>query len=538
MSHPNRPDTINRFKQAALTTGAVLGVLCIVATALSLAFGIKPVVFRSGSMSPAIPTGSLAFVKSQPVSELTVGDIVSVTTNGGDRLTHRVYGIDQLDNNQSSLTLKGDANNAPDSETYAVADADLVVFSLSRVGYVLAWLSGPIGIFAGGLFAGTLLMIAFRPAPRGEGPPSGGMPEEGIPNDTPTVPEHNSPRSRSTQVSSRILTAPWRQRELILVTAAGLGALLAMSPIGNTAAMITDTATAKTGQFATVQTFTCENYSPSLFASSARITWTAPGAGTYTYRVLVLKPDGTTYSDNMQSANTVDITLPPALLDLSGTSTVRIYSIENGLTAPTWTGFSLSKGLLFGGTYCGSMISGTSAAGRMAASAPTSTHSTVTTTAATTTTATATTTTGTTEPTPSTSASTTTTTTPTTTTPTTTASTTPETTTTTEITATTTTPPPTEAQVGSDLVSTGPDSYTARRIRSDTGIFLDVFDALGTRIYRTSVESTDVLHWLSGTNQLWIIGTTGAEFVQFTAGAGLRQRAPGDLPAEIEDLVP
>lgn len=533
MSHHNRPDAINHLKQAALTTGAVLGILCIIATTLSLAFGIKPLVFRSGSMSPAIPTGSLAFVKSQPVSELSVGDIVSVTTSAGERLTHRVYGIDQLDNNLSSLTLKGDANNAPDSETYAVADADRVVLSMSRVGYVLAWLTGPIGIFAGGLFAGTLLMIAFRPAPCGEVPPNSDMPAERRPNSTPPAPEHNSPRSRSAQVSSSIVTAPWRQRELILVTAAGLGALLAMSPIGNTAAEITDTATAKTGQFATVQTFTCENYSPSLGASSARIAWTAPGSGTYTYRVLVLKPDSTTYSDNTQSATTVDITLPPALLDLSGSSTVRIYSIENGLTAPTWTGFILNKGLLLGGTYCGSMLSGTGAASRMAASAPTptSTQSTVTTTPATTTTATATTTTGTTEPTPSTSASNT-------TTPTTTTSTTPEISTTTEITTTTTTPLPTETQVGSDLVSTDPDSYTARRIHSDTGIFLDVYDALGNRIYRTSVESTDVLHWLSGTNQLWIISTEGAEFVEFTAGVGLRQIAMGELPAEIEDLVP
>ena len=65
-----------------------------------------------------------------------------------------------------------------------------------------------------------------------------------------------------------------------------------------------------------------------------------------------------------------------------------------------------------------------------------------------------------------------------------------------------------------------------------------MYDALGTRIYRTSIESTDVLHWLSGTNKLWIIGTTGAEFVEFTAEAGLRQTATGDLPAEIQDLVP
>ena len=150
------------------------------------------------------------------------------------------------------------------------------------------------------------------------------MPGEDTPNDTPTALEHNSPRSGSTQVSPRILTAPWRQRELILVTAAGLGALLVMSPIGNTAAEITDTATAKTGQFATVQTFTCEDYSPGLFASSARITWTAPGPGTYTYRVLVLKPDGTTYSDNTQSSTSVDITLPPR----TSRSERHIYSTD------------------------------------------------------------------------------------------------------------------------------------------------------------------------------------------------------------------
>lgn len=46
--------TFTRFGRGArevlLTLGALLGVLCIVASIAGVAFGVKPLVFRSGSM--------------------------------------------------------------------------------------------------------------------------------------------------------------------------------------------------------------------------------------------------------------------------------------------------------------------------------------------------------------------------------------------------------------------------------------------------------------------------------------------------------
>ena len=56
----------------------------------TLALGVRPMVFRSGSMAPAIDTGALAFAHETAADELAVGDIVSVTTSTGSRDTHRI----------------------------------------------------------------------------------------------------------------------------------------------------------------------------------------------------------------------------------------------------------------------------------------------------------------------------------------------------------------------------------------------------------------------------------------------------------------
>ncbi|MDD0857192.1 hypothetical protein NHF46_04100 [Arthrobacter alpinus] len=51
--------------------GAVLGALCLVLAGLTLAFGLKPLIFSSGSMGPAIPTGSLALALPVAVSDIS-----------------------------------------------------------------------------------------------------------------------------------------------------------------------------------------------------------------------------------------------------------------------------------------------------------------------------------------------------------------------------------------------------------------------------------------------------------------------------------
>lgn len=161
--------SLRALRETVLTLGAVLGVLCIVSTAAALAFDIKPVVFESGSMSPAIDTGALAISRTVPASELGAGDIVTVRTSAGVQVTHRIQDI-AMSGDKASLVLKGDANKVADDKVYVVTSAPRVLFDIPKAGYVVSFLSGPIGIFAGGLLVGVVLLTVFRsgrPRPKG-----------------------------------------------------------------------------------------------------------------------------------------------------------------------------------------------------------------------------------------------------------------------------------------------------------------------------------------------------------------------------------
>ena len=157
--------TGRRVERTVLALGAVLGSLCLVMALGALAFDLRPLVFRSGSMAPTIETGDLALAQEVPASELRVGDVVSVRTASGSRVTHRIMTVTQRDDH-ATLALKGDANGTTDLEPYDVESADRVMFSVPNGGYVVAWLAGPLGLFLLGGYAVWLLMRVARPRPR------------------------------------------------------------------------------------------------------------------------------------------------------------------------------------------------------------------------------------------------------------------------------------------------------------------------------------------------------------------------------------
>ncbi|MCW4465486.1 hypothetical protein OK351_08220 [Glutamicibacter sp. MNS18] len=142
--------------RALLNLGAVMGTACLVFAAIGLAFGIKPLVFVSGSMEPGIPPGSLGIAVSTPAEEVLVGQIVSVKREDGERVTHRV-----LSNSTSGLVLKGDANPVADLQPYEVQAVDRLLFSFPLLGKIVIWLSHPWIYFAGGMLSAYLLYIAF-----------------------------------------------------------------------------------------------------------------------------------------------------------------------------------------------------------------------------------------------------------------------------------------------------------------------------------------------------------------------------------------
>ncbi len=164
------------WREFALNAGAVAGLVCIVIAVASMVFGVKPLVFRSGSMSPDIITGSLALARSVPVTDIRVGDVVSVENVAGTRITHRVIAVEPAGDGQMALSLKGDANPIADPDPYIVTRADRVMASAPLLGYAAAWLSSKTAIFLGGVLAGALLMLAFGPLRR----PGAGQPDSAV----------------------------------------------------------------------------------------------------------------------------------------------------------------------------------------------------------------------------------------------------------------------------------------------------------------------------------------------------------------------
>ena len=157
---PTEVRELSRTNNRLLTVGSVLGSLCVIATLAGLLVGAKPLIFRSGSMSPAITTGALGVSVPVQASEIRVGDVLSVENASGIRVTHRVVRVD-TNNGIASVTLKGDANGVPDAAPYRLREADRVIFSAPLLGYVVAWLNSSAAVFAGGLFTAYLLYLAF-----------------------------------------------------------------------------------------------------------------------------------------------------------------------------------------------------------------------------------------------------------------------------------------------------------------------------------------------------------------------------------------
>lgn len=252
---------LSRLQNNLLTLGAILGTLCLVAALTGILLGAKPLVFRSGSMSPTIATGALGVSLPVEAQEIRTGDIISVENAAGVRITHRVV-TSEVANGTAILTLKGDANAVADPEPYVLRTADRVVFSIPLLGYAVAWLSSSAAVFAGGLFTAYLLYLAFgAPARRGS------QPEPPQPETRPRAGHRSSRRGRrATRLTAMSLAS------LSVLTG---GALRTAAP---SQAAFTDGALA-TGQFTATTlaapTLACQN------SGSYNVTFTLTHAGDF-----------------------------------------------------------------------------------------------------------------------------------------------------------------------------------------------------------------------------------------------------------------
>lgn len=235
-------------REVVLTLGALAGVLCMVLAVLAVAFDVKPVVFRSGSMSPAIDTGALAISRTVDASDMKVGDVVTVTTSKGVRVTHRIQSITR-NGDEATLILRGDANAVADEEPYVVKSADRVLFDVPKAGYVVNAITGKAGVFGGGLLVGLVLITAFSRRPRDEDddavPEGDPVPLWSELEEVPPVPPVKGKRKNDGR----------RRKLTISVALLAAGAVLA-GVTGSTGAYFTDSASVASG------TFTMKNTPP------------------------------------------------------------------------------------------------------------------------------------------------------------------------------------------------------------------------------------------------------------------------------------
>ncbi len=128
-----------------MTTAGVAGLLVVGWLVVAASTGLSVLVFATGSMAPEMPTGTAALVQVVPASEVEVGDVVTVARPDGLPVTHRVVEIAPVagDPERRSLTLRGDANDTPDSTPYVVAEVKRVIASQPGLGHVLERLRTP-----------------------------------------------------------------------------------------------------------------------------------------------------------------------------------------------------------------------------------------------------------------------------------------------------------------------------------------------------------------------------------------------------------
>lgn len=150
--------------------------------------GLRPLTVLSGSMEPAIKTGSLVYVKEVDTGTLQKGDVITYTIDAdGTYATHRIIEIIPegmtLDMNGEVVPIdtsnasapnpvkiklrfrtKGDNNDSSDATP--VADVNVVgkvLFSVPYLGYVSNYIQHPPGMYIAISIGAILILLVFLP---------------------------------------------------------------------------------------------------------------------------------------------------------------------------------------------------------------------------------------------------------------------------------------------------------------------------------------------------------------------------------------
>lgn len=251
-SHAARPTpgrarrrAVDLGREVLLTLAALFGLVCVVMVVLVAVLDLGVIVFRTGSMSPTIPTGAAALVQQVPADRVEVGDVVTVPSPIGPLpVTHRVIATEPLEDGSTRLRLRGDANDSEDPFPYDVTEVRRVLASAPGVGFALVRLGDPKAM--AGVSVGIAALVMWSLWPRGG---------------RRTVDEHPAPEPAAPEsVEDPALEPPARRRPayrgssrsaaLVLAAAVTAGVLLVGAPTPAAAEVLPPEGTPPPGGFA------------------------------------------------------------------------------------------------------------------------------------------------------------------------------------------------------------------------------------------------------------------------------------------------
>lgn len=120
----------------------VVAIMILAVCMICFSFHIRPAVVMSGSMEPAIKTGSLLLI-SKADKDIAEGDVIAFYS-GKAEVAHRVIEI-----TSEGYVTKGDANETKD---FSVVSENMVIgkvlFWIPSLGYGVNWLSTPAGVIS------------------------------------------------------------------------------------------------------------------------------------------------------------------------------------------------------------------------------------------------------------------------------------------------------------------------------------------------------------------------------------------------------
>ncbi len=139
---------------------------CIAFLAVALAgvrlFGFTPYAVLSASMTPEYGVGDLVYVKETDPEKIGTGDVITFTADKNlTVVTHRVA---EVDRENRCFYTKGDANDSRDAAPVLYENVVGVVrFSLPKLGYLSAYLTGASGRYAGIAVFFALVLLFLLP---------------------------------------------------------------------------------------------------------------------------------------------------------------------------------------------------------------------------------------------------------------------------------------------------------------------------------------------------------------------------------------